>query len=182
MKYALLTLILVCCCLTSDRSYSHINGGMPDSVAEMEYRILLDFEPENIEARITFAEVLLRLKKFSEADSEFRTVIAADPNNLRARLGLGQLMIHDKDYSGAEALFRQLQLAHADDGWSSYYIAVIYKETGKYKAAEALLTAEQKRVQTIQDEATTHLKAKIEEMLTEIRSLSSAGPAAQSAQ
>ena len=38
---------------------AHIEqGNMPDSVAEMEYRILLEFEPDNLEVRNMLGMVL----------------------------------------------------------------------------------------------------------------------------
>ena len=39
------------------------HDNMPDAIAEMEYRILLEYQPDNIEARNKLAMVLYRLDR-----------------------------------------------------------------------------------------------------------------------
>jgi len=43
-------------------------GNMPEAVVEMEYRILLEFQPDNIKVRNKLAMVLYRLDKLDEAN------------------------------------------------------------------------------------------------------------------
>ena len=38
---------------------AHVEGHMPDSVAEMEYRILLEFKPGDFTTRVKLAMVLM---------------------------------------------------------------------------------------------------------------------------
>jgi len=45
-------------------------GNMQEAVVEMEYRILLEFQPDNIEARNKPAMVLYRLDKVDETNIE----------------------------------------------------------------------------------------------------------------
>ena len=59
---------------------------MPDSVAEMEYFILLEFEPNNLEARIKLGMILLRSEKFDEAIKIAKHILAnVDQDSLEAK-------------------------------------------------------------------------------------------------
>jgi predicted Zn-dependent protease len=70
---------------------AHVEGHMPDSVAEMEYRILLEFKPDDYASRVKLATVLMNQEKLAEAEKEFNRVRAAAPRNLPAQLGLSRL-------------------------------------------------------------------------------------------
>lgn len=81
---------------------AHVEGHMPDSVAEMEYRILLEFRPNKFETRIKLAFVLMNQDKLEEAEKEFNRSLAASPRNFQAHLGLSQLRL--KQHRTTEAL------------------------------------------------------------------------------
>lgn len=81
---------------------AHVESHMPDSVAEMEYRILLEFRPDNIETRVKLAHVLMNQDKLQEADKEFNRALATAPDNLPTHLGLSLLRL--KQHKTAKAL------------------------------------------------------------------------------
>jgi tetratricopeptide (TPR) repeat protein len=55
---------------------------MPDAIAEMEYRILLEYQPDNTEARNELAMVLYRLDKLDEAFGELQRVVELNPDTV----------------------------------------------------------------------------------------------------
>jgi len=72
---------------------AHVEGHMPDSVAEMEYRILLEFKPKDSVTRVKLAMVLINLDKLAEAEEEFERALSLDPQNLQAHIGLSILRL-----------------------------------------------------------------------------------------
>ena len=80
---------------------------MPDSVAEMEYRILLEFEPENLDVRNRLGMVLYRLGKLDEAEKEFYYVLEKMPENFDAIDALGLVQMERANYQVAIDLFKK---------------------------------------------------------------------------
>jgi tetratricopeptide (TPR) repeat protein len=76
-------------------------GAMPDSVAEMEYRILLEFTPQDTATRSLLGMALLRQGKLAEAENEFLLVLQNDAKNFDALDGLGMVLFKQKRYSEA---------------------------------------------------------------------------------
>ena len=96
-------------------------GNMPDSVAEMEYRILLEFEPDNFEVRNMLGMVLFRSKKFAEAAGEFSYVLEKDPENINALASLGRVNAKLSNYHQAITLFQKAIAIKPDDMHIYYY-------------------------------------------------------------
>lgn len=95
-------------------------GNMPDSVAEMEYRILLEFKPNNFDVRNKLGMVLFRAEKFADAAREFNYVLKKEPENVDALTGLGR--VNTKTNNLQEALtFLQKAIALNPDGLHNYY-------------------------------------------------------------
>jgi tetratricopeptide (TPR) repeat protein len=88
---------------------AHVEKGrMPDPVAVMEYRILLEFKPEDTATRSLLGMALLRQGKLSEAEKEFRLVLRLIPDHFDALDGLGLALLQQQ--RTAEAV-RELQAA-----------------------------------------------------------------------
>lgn len=84
------------------RVSAHVEkGAMPDSVAEMEYRILLEFNPGDTATRSLLGMTLLRQNKLAEAEKEFRKILEGDPKNFDALDGLGLTLFKQKRGSAA---------------------------------------------------------------------------------
>lgn len=118
------------------QSWCHVTDtNMPDAVAEMEYQILLDFQPENTEVRNKLAMVLLRKKKFKEAEAELRTVLAAEPANFHALDSLGLVMLQT---GRPEEAVRQHLAAikiNGQDAMAHYHLGQDYAALGDLAAA-----------------------------------------------
>lgn len=170
MQNYLLSLIIAICCLTANNARSHIeHGGMPDSVAEMEYRILLEFEPLKHDVRNKLGNVLFRLKKYEEAKEEFLMVLAKEPDDLQAQIGLGQILMHEEKWSEAENQFLKLQKNNSENVELYYQLGTLYRKTGRIKEAENTLMVGILKGQTDQSEESVHLLGKINEILADIR-------------
>lgn len=76
-------------------------GAMPDSVAEMEYRILLEFTPKDVATRSLLGMALLRQGKLAEAEKEFRIILQSDPKNFDALDSLGVILFKQKRFNEA---------------------------------------------------------------------------------
>jgi len=109
---------------------------MPDAVAEMEYQILLDFQPENTEVRNKLAMVLLRKKKFKEAEAELRAVLAKEPANYNALDGLGLVM--NQTGRPEEAVRQHLAAIkiNRQDAMAHYHLGQAYAAQGDLSAAQ----------------------------------------------
>nr|MBF0222686.1 hypothetical protein [Desulfobulbaceae bacterium] len=170
MLKSILLILLAITSLTTTKALSHIeHGGMPDSVAEMEYRILLEFEPLKHDVRNKLGNVLLRLKKFKEAKDEFLIVLAEEPNDLQAQIGLGQILMHEEKWLEAENTFLGLQKRYSENIELSYLLGTLYKDTGKIPEAEQIFVNLLKKVQFDQGEESTHWLEKITEVLADIK-------------
>lgn len=102
---------------------AHIEkGSMPDSVAEMEYRILLEFEPDNLEIRNQLGMVLLRLEKLDEAEKEFHYVLKKAPENFDALDALGLVNAKRHNYQLAIDLFKKAIGINPDDMLFYYHL------------------------------------------------------------
>lgn len=116
---------------------AHVEKGtMPDSVAEMEYRILLEFKPGNLEVRNMLGMVLYRRKKFDEAANEFDYVLKKDPENSDALTGMGRVNMQLSNYQQAAALLRKAIAIKPDDMHIYYYLGQTLEMQGNLSGAE----------------------------------------------
>ncbi|MEW6427546.1 MAG: tetratricopeptide repeat protein [Thermodesulfobacteriota bacterium] len=81
--------------------------GMPDAVAQMEYQILLEFEPDNLTVRNQLGMVYYRLEKYDEAAEQFNRVLTASPDNFDAIDGIGLLHLQAGRLAEAVQSFRR---------------------------------------------------------------------------
>mgnify|MGYP005864861593 CR=1 FL=1 len=170
MRTVLFILTFATSLFVSDIACAHIDhGGMPDSVAEMEYRILLEFEPQKHDIRNKLGDVLLRLKKYEEARVEFLAILDVVPDNLEAQIGLGQLLIHEQKWAEAEDCFLKLQKHYPANIELSYYLGIIYKGFGDLEKAQRILNEALLKAEKDQSQASAHIVGKIKEVLADFK-------------
>jgi|GEM_PF-1521890 len=116
-------------------AWGHVTDVMPDAVAEMEYQILLDFQPDKVEVRNKLAMVLYRKKKFKEAEAEFRTVLATAPTNFDALDGLGLVMGRTARTKEAISQFEAAIRVNAQDVMVHYHLGQALAGEGDLPAA-----------------------------------------------
>lgn len=113
---------------------------MPDSVAEMEYRILLEFTPQDTATRSLLGMALLRQNKFAEAEKEFRKILESDPKNFDALDGLGLVLLRQK--RGDQALPPLLAAIkiRPNDIMVHLHLGLTLADDGQTEAARQTLT------------------------------------------
>ncbi len=111
------------------------DANMPDAVAETEYQILLEFQPEKTDVRNKLAMVMIRKKKFKEAEGELRTVLAAEPANFNALDSLGLVMSQTDRLPEAVNQFQAAIKANPQDVMVHYHLGQAYAALGDQAAA-----------------------------------------------
>lgn len=117
---------------------AHIEkGSMPDSVAEMEYRILLEFEPDNLEVRNQLGMVFYRLGRLAEAEDEFNLVLKKSPDNFDALDALGLINAKRANFQLAINLYKKAIAVNPDDMLVYYHLGQALEQLGDISGAAA---------------------------------------------
>lgn len=124
-------------------SHAHVSAdSMPDSVAETEYRIFLEFRPNDIVVLNKLGMVYYRLNKLSDAVREFSKVLKMDPDNYDALDGLGMVKAAQQEYDEAIKYYQQAIGINKDDMVGYYHLAMALEEKGMIsEAAEKYRTS-----------------------------------------
>lgn len=131
-----LLLAVLLCVVPAATATAHIEKGpMPDAIAEIEYAILLEFEPGNLEVRNRLGMVLFRRGKLDEAADQFREILRQDPANFHAMDGLGVVTLNTAQPENAAALFRQAIGLNRDDTMVHYHLGQALEQYGDIAAA-----------------------------------------------
>lgn len=122
--------------LTARPSLAHIeSGSMPDPVAEMEYRILLEFKPNDIPTINKFGMVLYRLNKLKEATKEFSKVLQLDPGNFNALDAMGLIKAKQNEYDAAIKYHKAAIAIKKDDVLVYYHLGKVLEKKGLWQEA-----------------------------------------------
>lgn len=120
-----------------DVAFAHIGKVyIPDPIAEMEYRILLEFTPEDTAARNKLAMVLYRLGKFEEAEKELARVLKSDPANFDALDAYGLVKIKQENYAEAREYFKAAITINPADPLVYHHLGMAQEEMGLLTDAE----------------------------------------------
>ncbi|GAB4343650.1 MAG: hypothetical protein Kow0089_19590 [Desulfobulbaceae bacterium] len=118
---------------------------MPDSVAEVEYSIYLEFKPEDTLVRNKLGMVYYRMGKMKEAEREFSRILKKEPDNYDALDGLGLVRAAAGDYDEAIRLHRRAISLKPDDLMMYVNLGDVLEKKGLAgEALEAFRTALEK--------------------------------------
>ncbi|MEW6221228.1 MAG: tetratricopeptide repeat protein [Thermodesulfobacteriota bacterium] len=109
----------------------------PDPVAEMEYRILLEFQPEDTATRNKLAMVLFRLGRLGDAEAELRRVLAAQADDADALDGLGLVQAAQGRPADAVRSFAAARRARPGDLAVHLHLGQALEAQGDLPGAEA---------------------------------------------
>jgi tetratricopeptide (TPR) repeat protein len=110
---------------------AHVDSdSMPDSVAEVEYRIFLEFKPKDIEVLNKLGMVYYRLNKLPEAVREFSKVLKKDSDNYDALDGMGLVKAAQQNYDGAISYHQRAIAINADDMVGYYHLGSALEKKG----------------------------------------------------
>lgn len=117
-------------------SLAHVSAdSMPDSVAEVEYRIFLEFKPKDIEVLNKLGMVYYRLNKLPGAVREFSKVLKMDADNYDALDGMGLVKAAQQNYDGAISYHQRAIAINADDMVGYYHLGNALEEKGMLSEA-----------------------------------------------
>jgi tetratricopeptide (TPR) repeat protein len=146
------------------------HDNMPDAIAEIEYRILLDFQPDNIEYRNKLAMVLYRLNKPDEALIELQRVLELEPNNFDALDTLGLVTFKQGKTQLALEYLEAAVRINSEDVLVYYHLGLVQGKLGLLDAAEtSLVTALIKYIEQKDKTGSGNEIELIEKALAEVR-------------
>lgn len=135
------------------------------------FRVVLETDPDNLDAYVSIGSSYLRLKRLSEAARAFRKALDLNAESAKARVGLGQTYQLYEDYDAAfEELTKALELA-PDDPEVIYALAVFFQKVGNTEreiaALEETLAHDPGRATPYRRLAEIHMKAEMPEKAIE---------------
>ena len=139
MKHKFIRLLLVCSlCLVPGFSYAHPETGLlPDAIAEMEYRIVLEITPNDIKTRNKLGIVYYRKNKLKEAEREFAEVLRAVPKDFDAHDGMGLMKLKQNKNDDAVAWLQKAIVLNGEDTLVHHSLGLALEQTGRLQEAEA---------------------------------------------
>lgn len=115
--------IFVLIWLWSGNALAHVSAdSMPDSVAEVEYSIYLEFKPNDLKVRNKLGMVYYRLGKIAEAEKQFSMILKKEPDNYDALDGMGLVKAAGENYDEAIQLHRRAMELNPDDMMVYYHL------------------------------------------------------------
>lgn len=135
------SLVILVMFSTSLPALAHIEkGNMPDSVAETEYRILLEFKPEDHKTRLLLGMTLFRQNKLHDAEKEFRHILKSEPKNFDALDSLGLLLLKEKRFPEALQLLQSAIAIRPTDVLIHLHLGLTLTSVNQTELARSTLT------------------------------------------
>ena len=122
-----LTLILVL--IWAGGAWAHMEtDDLPDSVAIMQYRLLLYMNPDDTGPRNSLAMALYRTNELDEAEKELRHILEQDPLNFDALDGLGIVLIRMEKHQEAMQYLDKAVKINEQDVMVHVHLSVLYEK------------------------------------------------------
>jgi tetratricopeptide (TPR) repeat protein len=135
MKRSLFSLLLVL--LLATRVFAHPETGfLPDAVAEVEYKMVVEINPRDTATRNKLGIVLYRKNKLQEAENQFIEVLKIAPGDFDAHDGMGLVKIKQRNYPLALSWIQKAISLSANDAMVRYNLGFVYEQMGRYREAE----------------------------------------------
>ncbi len=112
-------------------------GLLPDAIAEMEYRIVLEITPGDIATRNRLGIVLYRKNKLREAEKEFADVLRVAPRDFDAHDGMGLVKLKERKAAEAVGWFQKAIGINSEDSMVYHSLGQALEELGRMREAEA---------------------------------------------
>lgn len=126
--------------------HAHVSAdSMPDSVAEVEYSIYLEFKPQDLNVRNKLGMVYYRMNKLDEAAREFSLILKKKPDNYDALDGMGLVKAAQQEYDKAVELHQKAIALNPNDMMIYFHLGSALEKRDDFKeAAEAYRKALEK--------------------------------------
>jgi tetratricopeptide (TPR) repeat protein len=132
----------ICLLLFAAPAFAHYEGELlPDSVAVMEYQMIISMTPKDTLTRNKLGMVYLRQNKLGKAREQFLEILKLDPANFDALDSLGLVSDREGNYLEAVGWYgRALKVKAGDAGVRKRYETALGRtkanETGNAKKEE----------------------------------------------
>lgn len=124
--------------LPPERAQAHVSAdNMPDSVAETEYLIYLEFRPNDLAIRNKLGMVYYRLGKLDQAAGEFSAILRREPHNVDALDGMGLVKTALQQYDEAVGYHQRAIDLQGDDMMAHYHLGQALEKKGMLNEAAA---------------------------------------------
>jgi tetratricopeptide (TPR) repeat protein len=109
---------------------------LPDVIAEVQYKMVVEINPRDIATRNKLGMVYVRMNKLQEAENQFAEVLKQAPSDFDAHNGMGLVKIRQRDYSAALPWIQKAIALSDSDIAVRYNLGFVYEQTGHYREAE----------------------------------------------
>lgn len=130
------TLLLLSLALPSVCRAHPETGIIPDAIAEMEYRIVLDITPGDIQTRNKLGIVLYRKNKLKQAAQAFGEVLKSAPNDFDAQNGMGLVRMKEHKLGEALSWLKKAVAVSREDTMVHFDLGSAYETAGDLAQAE----------------------------------------------
>jgi tetratricopeptide (TPR) repeat protein len=110
-------------------------GLLPDAVAELEYTIVLELDPQDTATRTKLALVLLRKGRLKEAEGHLQRVLSLKPRDFDAHDVMGLLKAKEGKPQEAIGWHRKAAMINPRDSMVYYHLGQAYEALGKTSQA-----------------------------------------------
>ncbi len=106
--------------------------------AVKNYKIVLKYEPKNIDVRLKLARTYIKMRMYVNAEREYKKVLVLQPDNFTALLELGKINLklnHLKDAKNYLIRAKFLTKRNTDISLAKVYLGICYEKEKNYDAA-----------------------------------------------
>ena len=130
MVKLILAVILI---LLPSLAFAHYEGELlPDSVAVMEYSMVISMAPKDVLTRNKLGMVYLRQNKAAKAKEQFQAILKIDPNNFDALDSMGLACDKEGRFKEAADWYgKALKVKASDAGVKHRYETALNKAKGR---------------------------------------------------
>ncbi len=107
----------------------HQLGDSASAIRDLEQE--LEFNPDNQQARLLYAQILIDKKSLKQAQEQFATLVGESPNNDQMRLTLALLAMENKLFDEAKLQFTQLTHSRTHGSDAYFYLAQLAEREDK---------------------------------------------------
>lgn len=131
--------------LADDYPDYHLNYGSAlraagkERDAEKEFRRVIQLQPQNWQARINLARILVGREKYKEAERFYREAFELNSASAVAQKGWADMLFNQKKFQEAKLLYEEYIKTHTDEYEAYLALGSIYFSLYDNKGAEALL-------------------------------------------
>lgn len=111
-------------------------GFLPDAIAELQYKMLVDINPHDIDARNKLGMALFRENKLQEAENQFAEVLRQAPRDFDAHDGMGLVKIKQRDFPAALSWIQKAISLSETDTMARFDLGLVYEYSGRFREAE----------------------------------------------